>query len=46
MLCVYFEKVKGIKGEVHPRAGQVGPEGEKMYSPTISLTSALHGVGG
>jgi hypothetical protein len=33
------------KGKVHPRTGHEGPEG-KMYSCTLSLTSALDGVGG
>jgi len=31
-------------GKVHPRTGHEGPEGE--YSSTLSLTSALDGVGG
>jgi len=30
-------------GEVHPRTGHVGPEGEKRCSSTLSLTSALDG---
>jgi len=34
------------KGKVHPRTGHEGPEGEKRYSRTLSLTSALDGVGG
>ena len=39
-------KSKG-KGKDHPRTGHEGPEGEYMYSSTISLTSALNGgVGG
>ena len=33
-----------VKGEVHPRTGHEGPEGEK-YSCTLSLTSTLYGVG-
>jgi hypothetical protein len=33
------------KGKVHPRTGHEGPEGEKRYSSTLSLTSALDGVG-
>jgi hypothetical protein len=33
------------KGKVHPRTGNKGPEEEKKYSSTISLTSALDGVG-
>jgi hypothetical protein len=38
-------KGKG-NGKFHPRAGQEGPEGEQRYSYTLSLTSALMGVGG
>ena len=34
------------KGTVHPRTGHEGAEGEKRYSCTFSLTSALDGVGG
>jgi hypothetical protein len=30
----------------HPITGHEGTEGEKMYSSTLSLTSALDGVGG
>jgi hypothetical protein len=33
------------KGTVHPITGNAGPEGEKMYSFTHSLTSALDGGG-
>ena len=29
------------KGTVHPRTGHEGPEGEKRYGSTLSLTSAL-----
>ena len=32
-------------GEVHPRTGHEGPEGEWRYSSTPSLTSVLHGDG-
>ena len=39
------EESKG-KGKVHPGTGHEGPEGEWMYSSTLSLTSALDGVGG
>ena len=38
----YYAKVKG-KG--HPRTGHEGPEGEQRHSYTLSLTSALDGVG-
>jgi hypothetical protein len=33
-------------GEVHLRIDHEGPEGEYNYSSTLSLTSALDGVGG
>jgi len=29
--------------KVHPRTGHEAPEGEYMYSSTLSLTSALYG---
>jgi hypothetical protein len=38
-------KGKG-KGKVHPRTGHEDPEGEYRYTSTLSLTSALDGVGG
>jgi len=38
-------KVKG-KGKGHPRTGHEGPEVEYNYRSTLSLTSALDGVGG
>ena len=34
------------KGKGHPRTGHEGAEGEWRYSATLSLTSALDGVGG
>jgi hypothetical protein len=34
------------KGKIHPRIGHERPEGEYRYSSTLSLTSALDGVGG
>jgi len=34
------------KDKVHPRTGHEGTEGRKRYSSTLSLTSALEGVGG
>jgi len=40
----YTCKGKG-KGNVHPRTGHEGPDGEYMYSSTLSLTSALDGDG-
>ena len=36
----------GGKGKVPPRTGHEGSEGEQRYSCTLSLTSALDGVGG
>jgi hypothetical protein len=42
--CIGTESVKG-KGKVYPRAGHESPEGEEMYSSTLSLTSALDGGG-
>ena len=40
-----FVKVKG-KGKVHARTGHEGPEGEYSYSSSLSLISALDGMGG
>ena len=40
-----WEPGKG-KCKVHPRTGHEGPEGEQRYSSTLSLTSAIDGVGG
>jgi len=34
------------KSKVHPRTGHEGPEGRKRHNSTLSLTSALEGVGG
>ena len=34
------------KGKGHPRTGHEGPEREQTYISTLSLTSALDGVGG
>ena len=34
------------KGKVHPRTGHEDPKEEWKYSPTLSLASALDGVGG
>ena len=34
-----------LQGKGHPRTGHEGPEGEQMYSSTLSLTSALDGGG-
>jgi hypothetical protein len=38
-------KCKG-KGKFHPRTDHEGPECELRYSSTLSLTSAIDGVGG
>jgi hypothetical protein len=35
-----------FQGKVHPRTDHEGPEVKYRYSSTISLTSALGGVGG
>jgi len=35
-----------VKGKVHPRTGHESPKGEERCSSTLSLTSALDGVGG
>jgi hypothetical protein len=45
LLMCYRYKGKG-KGTVRPRTGHEGPEVEKRYSSTLSLTSALDVVGG
>ena len=34
------------KGKGHPTTGHKDPDGEEMYSSTLSLTSVLDGVGG
>jgi len=34
------------KGKVRPRTDNEGPEGEYIYRSTLSLTSALDGMGG
>jgi hypothetical protein len=42
---IYKRKSNG-KGKVHPTTAHEGPEGEERHSSTLSLTSALDGVGG
>jgi hypothetical protein len=37
---------KGKKGKVHPITGHSGAELEQRHCSTLSLTSALDGVGG
>jgi hypothetical protein len=44
-LLAVSAKGKG-KGKVHPATGHKGPKGEKRYNSSLSLTSALDGVGG
>jgi hypothetical protein len=34
-----------IKDKIHPAAGYEDPDGEKRYSPILSLSPALDGVG-
>ena len=41
-VTIYQYKSK-IKGKVRPRTSHEGPEEEKRYSSTLSLTSALDG---
>jgi len=43
-LCTINSGSNG-KGNVHPRTGHEGPEGEKMYSSTLPSTFALDGGG-
>ena len=38
--------IKGKRGKVRPRTSHEGSDGEWGYSSTLSLTSALDGVGG
>jgi hypothetical protein len=33
--------LNGVNGKVHPRTGREGPDGQKRYSSSLSLTSAL-----
>jgi hypothetical protein len=44
-LTVHRYEVKG-KDKIHSVTGHEGPWGEYRYSSTLSLTSALDGVGG
>jgi len=37
-------RIENGKGKVRPGTGHEGPEWEKRYSSTISLTSAVDGV--
>jgi len=44
--CLYSGKGKGKAKAIHPMTGHESLEGEYRYSSTLSLTSALDGVGG
>ena len=44
-ICVASRDVMKGKGKFHRRIGHEDPEGEKSYRSTLSLTSALDGVG-
>ena len=44
--AVKVQNKKKGKGKTHPTTGNEGPAVEKRYSCTLSLTSALNGVGG
>jgi hypothetical protein len=35
-----------FKCRIHSRTGREGPEGEKLYSSSLSLSSVIDGVGG
>jgi hypothetical protein len=41
---LFYNGFRKDKGKGHPRTGYEGPEGEKRYSSTLSLTLALDGV--
>ena len=43
--CLFLVCVGKVKGKVLPRTGSECPEGEYIYSSTLSLTSALVGDG-
>jgi hypothetical protein len=50
-ICPFRRNVFGKKrlflwSKFHPRRGHEGPKGELIYSSTLSLISALDGVGG
>jgi hypothetical protein len=42
---LYLRHKGKVKGKRHPITGHEGPVGEYRYSCTLSLTSALYGVG-
>ena len=41
-----MDPVTKSKDTAHPRTGHEGPEGKQRYSSTLSLTSAIDGMGG
>jgi hypothetical protein len=43
---ISVRSLTGCTGTVHTRTGHEGPEGEYMYSSSLSLTPVLNGVGG
>jgi hypothetical protein len=43
---INLEEASGTESKFRPRTGHEGPEGEQRYCSTLSLTSALDGVGG
>ena len=43
VVCHFCDQCASLsKGKGHPRTGHEGPEEEKMYGSTLSLTSVLH----
>jgi len=47
VVCTVTTQISGtVKSKVHPRTGHQGPEGKCSYNCTLSLISALDGVGG
>ena len=44
-IIIYAGRRRVRKHKVHPTTRHEGPDGEKRYSPTLSLTSGLNGVG-
>ena len=43
---IFGTEINRLKGKVHPRSGHESPEVKYRYRTTLSLTSALDGVGG
>jgi hypothetical protein len=39
-----MSEITRMKGKVQPRTGHEDPEGEQLYSSTLSSTSALDGA--